>query len=266
MKAFIGIAVLLGIAAIVFFSLRREHSEPGGTSYPTVQESELKGVVRTNLDAPAPTTAQLDRKRSFTAKVAAMGLPTLDSLPVVEDDAAIRPRTPEEIVQRALCVAICAVKGETKDAAFAKTLIDRYGVTDLLTRGEKSFLDEASSSDQENADHAWQYERVHVLLWALGYAPGLAEPDVPCDAKAVVGMIKGKTQQALIAGARPRPVGDILDMADYYYRLHWSAIELRIHGQKSEKANEEIIMERHYALNWLVRYMNQEWDEVTTDT
>jgi len=32
------------------------------------------------------------------------------------------------------------------------------------------------------------------------------------------------------------------------------------------KANEEIIVERHRALNWLIRYMNQDWDDVTTDT
>ncbi|MFN5229343.1 MAG: DUF4272 domain-containing protein [Planctomycetota bacterium] len=23
---------------------------------------------------------------------------------------------------------------------------------------------------------------------------------------------------------------------------------------------------RHYALNWLIRYMDQEWDDVSTDT
>ncbi|MEO7730336.1 MAG: DUF4272 domain-containing protein [Kofleriaceae bacterium] len=31
-------------------------------------------------------------------------------------------------------------------------------------------------------------------------------------------------------------------------------------------ANEELITERHRALNWLIRYMGQSWDNVTTDT
>jgi hypothetical protein len=39
----------------------------------------------------------------------------------------------------------------------------------------------------------------------------------------------------------------------------------RLH-RASDKLNEEIIGERHRALNWLIRYMDQEWDEITTDT
>jgi hypothetical protein len=27
-----------------------------------------------------------------------------------------------------------------------------------------------------------------------------------------------------------------------------------------------VLYERHYALNWLIGYCDQEWDEVTTDT
>ena len=55
-------------------------------------------------------------------------------------------------------------------------------------------------------------------------------------------------------------------MADFYYRLHWAAIELRIKGKKSELLDEGVIRERHRALNWLIGYLNQEWDDVTTDT
>lgn len=61
-------------------------------------------------------------------------------------------------------------------------------------------------------------------------------------------------------------MSEILDQADYYYRLHWAVIELRLNGRSSGKANEEIIDERHKALNWLIRYMGQNWDDITTDT
>ncbi|WP_079688608.1 DUF4272 domain-containing protein [Ohtaekwangia koreensis] len=30
--------------------------------------------------------------------------------------------------------------------------------------------------------------------------------------------------------------------------------------------NSSVVFERHYSLNWLIRYMNQDWDKVTTDT
>ncbi|ABC30395.1 conserved hypothetical protein [Hahella chejuensis KCTC 2396] len=47
------------------------------------------------------------------------------------------------------------------------------------------------------------------------------------------------------------------------WALHWAAIELRMKGESNAAINEEIIMERHYALNWLIRYMNQGWDAIT---
>lgn len=70
----------------------------------------------------------------------------------------------------------------------------------------------------------------------------------------------------LAANARLRTMAELLEENDYYYCLHWAAIELRLKGKTNPRINEEIIMERHAALNWLIRYMNQEWDDVTTDT
>lgn len=55
-------------------------------------------------------------------------------------------------------------------------------------------------------------------------------------------------------------------MTDLYYGLDWAAIELRIKGHPSDKADEGVIRERHRALNWLIWYMNQDWDDVKTDT
>jgi len=38
-----------------------------------VPEAELQGVARTSLDSPAPTLAQLDRKRRSIAIIEALG-------------------------------------------------------------------------------------------------------------------------------------------------------------------------------------------------
>jgi hypothetical protein len=79
-------------------------------------------------------------------------------------------------------------------------------------------------------------------------------------------LIRKSDPKSFVVDAKSRPLPELLDMADFYYRLHWAAIDLRLKGQKSDVANEEIIQERHRALNWLIRYMDQEWDDVTTDT
>jgi hypothetical protein len=232
---------------------------------PVVQESRLEGIVRTNLDSPRPTPVQLARKKKNTAHVLLAGLPTTDALPVVEDDSKVTPRTKEAVAQRCLAAVICAIKGESNDQKLAIKLVQRYGAGAFLSPKERAFIDDPSPSKQALANFAWRYEAVHVFLWALGYLPELNAPSQIADVPKEVAIIRDKGSE-LAAGATLRPLAEILDQADLYYRLHWAAIELRLAGQKSERANEEIIDERHRALNWLIRYMGQEWDDVKTDT
>ena len=73
-------------------------------------------------------------------------------------------------------------------------------------------------------------------------------------------------EKSFVEQARLRSQAEILDMADLYCRLHWAAIELRLQGKKSDKIVEGIVRKRHRALNWLIGYMGQKWDDVSTDT
>jgi hypothetical protein len=94
----------------------------------------------------------------------------------------------------------------------------------------------------------------------------LKPPHESADVEAETKIIHDAGAKDFIARAQLRSLDEILDANDYYYRLHWAVVELGLNGQESPAANEEIIVERHRALNWLIRYMNQEWDDVTTDT
>ncbi|MFO0748236.1 MAG: DUF4272 domain-containing protein [Myxococcota bacterium] len=232
---------------------------------PTVPEESLHGVVRTNADSPNPTAAQLARKARSTAKVRALGLPTLDSLPVVEDDAAIAPRSVDEVAARCLATAICAVRGETNDAKIADALVARFGIAGALSPKEVAFL-KSAGTPRALIDFAWGYEHVHVFLWALGYLPALNAPNKIADVAREMSLIREKGPAAFAKDAHLRPVAELLDANDLYYRLHWAAIELRIDGYENAAVDEGIVMERHRALNWLIRYMNRAWDDVTADT
>jgi Domain of unknown function (DUF4272) len=205
--------------------------------YPTATEKDLQGKVRTSLDSPQPTPAQLARKTKSIVAVKNLGLPVLEELPVVEDETSIKPRSPEEIAERVIALAICAVKGEANDQQLVDSLITRYSAKELFTPAELAFITNDSPTQQQLTDFTWQYECIRDL-----------------------------GRQKLSSTAKPRPLSEILDEADYYYRLHWAALELRLNGTSSDKANEEIVVERHKALNWLIRYMDQNWDDITTDT
>ena len=234
--------------------------------YPTVDEKALKGKARTSLDSPQPTQSQLARKAKSIGVIKGLGLPVTDHLPVVEDEASITPRSREEIAERALALAISAVKGESNDQKLVDSLITQFSAKQLFTPAELAFITNHSPTQQQLIDFAWQYECVHVLLWSLGHIEKLQPPNHVCDVPAEVSIIRSLGREKLSSTAHPRPLSEILDQADYYYRLHWAAIELRLNGNRSDKVNEEIIDERHKALNWLIRYMGQNWDDVTTDT
>jgi len=232
----------------------------------TVDESELQGVVRTSLDSPEPTAGQLDRRKRNTDLVAAMGLPTFAELPVVEDEAQVKPRTKEEVAKRCIAAAICAAKGEANDQELTDRLVADFKATSFFSPDELKFIKDKNPEQQDRVDFAWRYECIHVFLWALSFNDELQPNNEICDVKNDIGHIAGVKWEDFLAKAKLRSQSEILEQADLYYRLHWAAIDLRINGKTSDKCNEEIIAERHRALNWLIRYMGQDWDSVTTDT
>ena len=65
---------------------------------------------------------------------------------------------------------------------------------------------------------------------------------------------------------RIRTVSEILDASDLYYRTDWACVDARLNGGELENINCGVVYERHYALNWLVNYMEQEWDDISCDT
>jgi hypothetical protein len=51
-----------------------------------------------------------------------------------------------------------------------------------------------------------------------------------------------------------------------HYRLHWAVREARIKQADIAGLEPGVVAERHNSFNWLVRFQNQDWDEVETPT
>ena len=265
MKA--SLALVAGVAFAMMAPSCKRAPHLDRSQYPTVPESQLQGVVRTSLDHPEPTPAQIERRRRSVQQLKMMGLPFLEKLPVIEDDSQVKPRDAKEVARRCIAITLCGIKGETNgDDALVAVLTRKYGTDASFTPKETAFINDKHPTGQQLVDYSWQYECVHVLLWALGHVDKLAPPNEPCDAAHEVKALLDRDPRALVDKAKLRPMTDILDMADLYYHLDWAAVELRMTERTSDRIDESIIQERHRALNWLIGYMNQEWDDVTTDT
>ena len=87
------------------------------------------------------------------------------------------------------------------------------------------------------------------------------------DAGHVVKQIMAKGPVEFRARARLRTPTELLDADDLYYRYDWACTNARVHGTAAPASvNCEVVQERHYALNWLIGYQHQAWDDVSTDT
>ena len=73
--------------------------------------------------------------------------------------------------------------------------------------------------------------------------------------------------ERFVPEASLRPVGELLDALDTTFCLHWVTTEASVRKVQPPAGLEPgVISERHHALNWLTRFEDADWDEVTTPT
>lgn len=209
----------------------------------------------------------VQRRARSEAVLRSDGVPINQYLPVIETEDEAKRRSKDEISQRALCVLLVALKGEGLEQPVVERIAQDFKLRDSLTPKEQAFIAAKSPSQNDRVQFSWKYEAAWVLLWALGYVEVLEKPTKTCDVQFAVQTMRDRGPSGFAAGAKLRSVRDILDQADLIYRYHWAVVDARIKGQPAPaKLEAGVVLERHYALNWLMGYMDQEWDDISTDT
>ncbi len=219
------------------------------------------------LEARGPTKEAKERKQRSIERLRKEGVPVIEHLPIIEDSTEAKKRTKEEIAHRAIAIVIAAVKGEGLDQDTVETLVKKYGAEKFFSPEEAAFIKDASPSQPDRIKFSWRYECAWVLLWSLGYVDTLTKPDGICDVPKLVGILRDRDTARFVKDATLLPFDQILDQADLIYRYHWATTDARVKGQPAPaKLEGGVVQERHYVLNWLIGYMDQEWDEISTDT
>ncbi len=209
----------------------------------------------------------IDRRLRSEVILRAEGVPVLATLPVIETAAEALKRSKEEVALRTLCVLFVAAKGEGLGEELVEQLLESYELRPHLTPKELAFVLDKSPSQHDRIQFTWRHEAAWTLLWALGFVAQLGKPAQICDVGFAAGTMAERTTSQFIENSELRPIADILDQADLVYRYHWAVRNARIRGQEVPAALDPgVTQERHYALNWLIGYNEQAWDNVTTDT
>lgn len=195
------------------------------------------------------------------------GIPINPSLPAIESEDDVSPRSAEDIAKRAIGLCAVALRGDGLNQREIIDLLDGKDVWASVTPEEKQFLLKKRPARQEMTNFKWRYESLWVLLWALGYSNELGAPTSVCDVQRAVEMVLDIPSEDFIQRAKCRPIPEILDQTDLIYRYDWAVVDARMKGENPPgNLNPGVVYERHYALNWLIGYMDQDWDDVTTDT
>jgi hypothetical protein len=194
-------------------------------------------------------------------------VPVNTELPVIESESEVNLRSQEEIVDRALCLSAVSLKGEGLEKGDVDDFIAKHAIKEKLSPAEKKFIDKEEVTHNDRIQFSWRYEALWVMLWALRYVDKLDYPSDICSPSDAIKTIVADGGDGFRENARLRDLSEILDEADLIYRYDWAVVDARI-NKKETPANLDpgVVQERHWALNWLIGYMDQKWDDISTDT
>ncbi len=217
-------------------------------------------------DSKVSKEAQSRKERSIEI-LKNESVPYIDHLPVIEIEIESTRRTPKEVALRAIALCLVALKGEGLEQEMIEKLINQYDISSEFTPKEKEFIENPNPSQHDRIQFAWRYECYWVMLWALGYIEKLDSPDKICDVQKAVLILKENGRNDFVKKAELRSQSEILNAADLIYRYHWAVVDAKTNDLGIPAGLESgVVMERHHALNWLIGYMDQDWDDISTDT
>lgn len=216
------------------------------------------------------TEEQSQRKARNEALIQSHQIKINSQLPVINTEVRTKFRSPEEIAQRVTALALSnALAFEELSGEQAKAYLEKYNCASILSPEERDFLE--NPSPERRLKETWKCEGLWTLFWALKKVDKLPFPNQLIDLSEIsaevypIGTYKDPNQ-FMQKSHSIRSKKEILDANDLYYRLDWACVDARLQGQELEKVHPRVVYERHYALNWLISYQNQTWDEVTCDT
>jgi hypothetical protein len=205
------------------------------------------------------------RKRRSIEVLQRENVPWIEWLPVISTAAEVKPRKAVEIVRRAMCLFALAAAGALGERDRPRAQVEGAGLVLHLSPRERAFLLGEEPPARDYIAFSWGIEAALALLWAAGLADRLPRPNVTVGDE-IGQLLAPWNVQALVDRSRLRSLDAVLDEADLIYRYHWATRQASLDGREPPAGLETgVVVERHRALSWLIRY-EEHWDDVTTDT
>lgn len=210
------------------------------------------------------------RKERTENRLLDLGIDYNPHLPAILDDND-RIRLPKEVASKVIATwEVINVAQNTNDSGRKESVefLKEIEMWTFLSRGEQKFLTKTQHDKQTVINYSWKTEAIKVLYWALDELPNLGAPSEDNSLQKLSDSVysKHQTLNAYFEQIKLRRKDEILDEADFYYRLHWSS---RPHRSKEmgvpKKYTYSVIRERDFAFRWLID-LDSKWDDISLDT
>ena len=208
------------------------------------------------------------RKEETEALLKCLSIPYIDHLPLIEEENEVKFRTAMEIAERILILTYLIYISDVPDER--DRVIDFLKTNSLWEKvspeGKVLFQKEVLNR-KEKINISWRSEAIWLLLWAINKVDKIELPTEQVETSEIVSRLPDflSNPKEFTENATIRATSELLDISDLTYRLHWAVRNTELNNLETLSINSSVIVERHYAINW-VTYYAEEWDEITTDT
>lgn len=218
-------------------------------------------------DVEVETGIAADRKSRSIEQLKRENIPFIKHLPVIHDETLTEIRSLEATAKRAMCLSLIARRADGESYAWFQDKVAQYRLQVDVTPDEWEFAEDEEPPEYVTIKFSRRLESYWCLLWALGYIDNLSKPTAFANANHAHNILDTRSPDQFLLEAKLRDKTEILDAADLYYRYDWAVLDAELYGKKPPGGLvQDVVYERHYTLNWLRRYNDQAWDDITTDT
>jgi hypothetical protein len=186
-----------------------------------------------------------------------------ETLPLLESFEELMPQDARSVATRTVVLNHVIGIGFGADASRLRAALEEFGLFEHASAREQDLLSRSEHTQQEKVNATWLTECVQSFTWCLGLVE--LDPFQGCDDDLASHFPRPFTDpREFISQATLRPLDEIYQQADLYYRLHWAARNARLMGHQST-VDEGLISERRKALDWVIG-VEADWDEIPLDT
>jgi len=208
---------------------------------------------------------QEQAKLASEGQVLALGGRINDWLPYRDEPS---PRNIEEVKGRmSVLNALINISFEAPIEVI-RAWLTQHQLTVFLSADEEALLTKKNEdlAPQELTNLRWGLESLWALMWATGLAEDLNPTAWVGDymASLLPNLEEGEDNSKIERLRTLRPVEELYQMLDFYYRLHWYCVDERLYGREAV-VNEGIVYERRKALEWLLDRAS-DWDDIEMST